>query len=113
MSKKIANRDARYYVQRCIPFEGSNLFSFTHFLPGETLYAVYSYGTHWPLFIWSDEAKTWFENEERHSITTSKHRSQCHPHCPTVPLSNQLMRKLIDAGYKAIVKERILSGATE
>jgi hypothetical protein len=55
MSKKITNRDARQYVQRCIQFEGSNLFATAHL--DKNLYAVYSYGTHWPLFIWSEDAQ--------------------------------------------------------
>jgi hypothetical protein len=110
MSKKITNRDARQYVQNFTEFEGSNLFSSTRRLPEETIYAVYSYGTHWPLFIWSEDAQAWFENEERHSVTTSKHRSQSHPHRPTILLSLRLMRKLATEGYKAIVTERILSG---
>ena len=45
------------------------------------LYVVYSYGTHWPLFVW--DGFDWYENEERASATTSKHRSQTHPHTPT------------------------------
>jgi hypothetical protein len=108
MSKKITNRNARDYVQRCIQFEGSNLFATAHL--DKNLYVVYSYGTHWPLFIWSEDAQAWFENEERHSVTTSKHRSQSHPHRPTILLSLRLMRKLATEGYKAIVTERILSG---
>ena len=70
---KIANGSARTQVQARIPFEGNNTF-------GEWIsdaYAVFSYGQHWPLFAFVDG--TWFENQEKCSLTTSKHRSQLHP----------------------------------
>jgi hypothetical protein len=108
---KIANRDARQFVQKQHPFQGNNLFAQNH--PNgengpETWYAVYSYGDQWPLFIYANG--TWFENEDRHSVTTSKHRTQTHPHCPTVLLSLEWMQRLARGGYTAIAKERVLQG---
>lgn len=104
---KIANRDARRYVQSRTLFTGSNLFSqYSH-----DGYAVLSYGVHWPLFIHSNGM--WFENEERHSVTTSKHRSQSHPHCPTVLLSHYWMKKLFNEGFQALAKARILGEVAE
>ena len=51
-------------------------------------YVVYSYGSHWPMFIYDEIQRRWFENEDSRSVTTSKHRSQCHPHAaPMDPLS--------------------------
>lgn len=113
---KIANRDARFYVQQQHPFEGNNLYgtfwcanpSSAH--PGDSGYVVYSYGTHWPLFIcvYLNGQNVWFENEERHSRTTSKHKSQTHPYQPTTLLPLRSMTRMVFRGYKAIAKERIL-----
>ncbi len=106
---KITNRDARKFVQQRLPFQGSNLFAHTRTSEdGTTWYVVYSYGPHHPLFVWADGI--WFENEDRFSVTTSKHRSQTHPLCPTVPLSTEWMQRLARGGYWAIAKERILQG---
>lgn len=112
---KIANRDARKFVQQQHPFQGNNIFAQFHTQNNEDgtngpdmWYAVYSYGAHWPLFVWANG--TWFENEDRHSVTTSKHRTQTHPHCPTVLLSTEWMKRLARGGYRAIAKERILQG---
>ncbi len=113
---KIANRDARQFVQKQHPFEGNNIYAQFHTMKNEDgthtgmWYAVYSYGDHWPLFIHCHD--TWFENEDKRSVTTSKHRTQTHPHCPTVLLSYQWMLQLASGGYQAIAKERILTGAT-
>lgn len=99
---KIANKDARSYVQNKNPFEGSNLYAKWH----NNTYVVYSYGEHFPLFVFSDG--TWFENSERVSVTTSKHRSQVHPHCETTLLSStEEMRLLAEIGYTAFAAKRL------
>jgi hypothetical protein len=69
---------------------------------------VQSYG-YWPLFvcIHLQGKDVWFENTDRYSITTSKHRSQSHPHVPTQPLTRDEMTLLVSSGYKALVKRRI------
>jgi hypothetical protein len=105
---KIANKQARQLVQKEHPFEGSNLYAQFHTDKETMWYAVYSYGEHWPLFIRANGI--WFENEDKHSPTTSKHRSQTHPHCPTVLLSSKWMVALAKGGYRAIARERILRG---
>ncbi len=111
---KVANRNARQYVQRLHPFEGRNLYG-TFFCTnpssaalGDSGYVVYSYGQHWPLFI--NVCDQWFENRDRHSVTTSKHRSQTHPHRPTILLSTEWMKKLAQGGYQALVKARVIEG---
>lgn len=38
-------------------------------------YVVYSYGEHFPLFIFSSESGIWYVNADRYSATTSRHRS--------------------------------------
>lgn len=49
------------------------------------LYVVYSYRDDWPLFVYDAPNETWYENEDRFSRTTSKHRSQCFPIGATAP----------------------------
>lgn len=105
---RIANKAARAMVQNLTPFEGSNLFARLNSNDSEEWYVVYSYGAHHPLFVHANGA--WFENEDKYSPTTSKHRSQSHPHKPTVLLSTQWMKTLAQGGFRAIAKERILHG---
>ena len=71
---RIANRDARRYVDARQPFKGSNLF-------GEwagDVYAVYSYGYHWPLVVY--KGATWYINEDKYSQSTSCQLTHCRPH---------------------------------
>ena len=73
--KRIANRDAREYVNKLIEFKGSNTFSKR--TPNK--YIVYSYGEHWPLFVFDISTNQWYGNNDKFSRTTSKHLSQLHP----------------------------------
>ena len=70
---KTSNIKARSLVQNLVPFKGNNTFGE---IIGEA-YAVFSYGHHWPLFV--NVNGQWYENGDRYSVTTSKHRSQLHP----------------------------------
>lgn len=120
---KIANRDARRAVQNHRAFTASNLYgvtkhhqrtliasdlSETPYYVVSRYYVVYSYGEHYPMFIYVDGQ--WFENEDNYSPTTSKHRTQAHPHEPTFPLSTQWMQVLAEQGYTALAKMRVVKG---
>jgi len=113
-AKRISNRDARQHVKELEAFQGSNIYAQWHHSSNDETgnqdwYVVYSYGDHWPMFIYAEGC--WFENEEKTSVTTSKHHTQCHPHRSTVPLSLNWMKRLAQGGYPAIAKERILGEA--
>lgn len=97
---RIANRDARQYVQRRVAFEGSNLYGTE--VGGR--YIVYSYGTHWPLFIWSGQ---WYENADKYSSSTSRHRTYCHPLCGTHKLDAATMVAVAEKGVVEVVTDRI------
>jgi hypothetical protein len=94
MSKppRISGLAARPYVQAKKAFTNHNGQLFGRW---ETplLYAVYSYGDHWPLFI--HDGFDWYENEDKYSPTTSKHRTQTHPHGETIKVSRTWLRTMI------------------
>lgn len=88
---KTANWSARPLVQSLKPFKGNNTF-------GEIIgkaYAVFSYGHHWPLFV--NVNGQWYENADRYSVTTSKHRSQLHPLTNTTKIGVNDIKNLIEA----------------
>jgi hypothetical protein len=88
---RTTNAGSRVFVQARRDFQGANLFGQNR----GNIYVVFSYGEHWPLFIYDKRNNTWFENADRYSSTTSKHRSQSHPLTDTVKLSKAaMMQKL-------------------
>ena len=95
VAKRIANKDAREYVQKAEPFQGSNLFGeYDDSDEGSnTPYVVYSYGYHFPMFIYLNNI--WYENSDKYSVSTSKHQSQSHPMMDTVKLNTEDMKRLL------------------
>ena len=79
---RIANRDARAYVEEREEFEGSNLSGYdTTSTTGTDLYIVLSYGAHFPVYIAEehDGVVNWYGNEDTYSPSTSRHQSQSRP----------------------------------
>lgn len=118
MAKRINGRQSRPYVQRREPFKNSNGQLYAEWLGldgrenSEARYCVYSYGPHWPLFIYVPHVNTWFENKDKYGPTTSKHRTQTHPHCDTVSLTFDQMKLLDRLGYSSLVTDRLMGGNT-
>lgn len=88
--EKIANRNARHYVASRKEFKGNNLFG----VKVGSLYVVYSYGYHWPLFVCS-ACGVWYENADKYLVSTSKHKSQANPLADTIPMSVTDLRVFI------------------
>ena len=81
---KISNANAGAFVQRLQVFKANNLWSeWVDDMNTDTKdarYVVYSYDRHWPLFIYDVRTDMWFDNASKYGVTTSKHRTQSHPH---------------------------------
>ena len=118
---RIANKDCRAYVKANSSFDGSNLFA-SHRVVGTyphtncRHYSVYSYGFHYPMFIFVPEVG-WFENEDRfvlpnggYSRSTERQRSLSHPHERTFKLSTDAMRYLDDYGYRKFTQNYLITG---
>tara|TARA_R100001377_G_C3142453_1_gene93215 strand:- start:94 stop:477 length:384 start_codon:yes stop_codon:yes gene_type:complete len=86
---KVANKNARQYVDNLDRFTGSNIFAVDDvFFPSdedngysgyENLYIVYSYGYHFPMYIYDRQAGIWIGSKDSYSSSTSRQQSQCRP----------------------------------
>lgn len=110
---KIANTNARVFVKSRMPFTGSNLYAKWV----DDLYVVYSYGDHFPLWIYDDSIGHWLENTSKYSQTTSTHKSRTNPYAgmPYIALPNEEMKAVIlHGGYDqwiTTITARRLAGA--
>ena len=108
---RVSNCDSRKYVQSLKEFKANNIWSeWVHDTNTDTAdarYVVYSYNTHWPLFIFDVRTDTWFENISKYGVTTSKHKTQSYPHTtPTIdmhPLHVDDMIKVANNGPTALI----------
>lgn len=78
-------------------FTAGNVFSINYPVTG--YYIVFSYGLHWPLFIYDHRKGQWYGNSDKYSVTTSKHYGKLNPG-NVLPLSCEEMKRLVDAANK-------------
>ena len=72
---KLNNTDAGLAARRRQEFTGGNLY-------GEQvnqLYKVYSYGYHFPMYVYDSLAGKWLGNSDKYSRSTTRHQSLCRP----------------------------------
>lgn len=75
--ERVANNRMRGMVIGKIPFTNANGTVIADWQDEPRCYVVYSYGHHFPMYVWMDDQ--WFGNESKYGVTTSKHQSLCCP----------------------------------
>lgn len=78
----IPNREAHHHVTLRKAFKGANLYSANI----GYLYAVFSYSQQYPLYVYAKG--TWYENSDKSSQTTERHRREAKPDGTTTVLRN-------------------------
>jgi len=102
----IQNADVRDYVNKRKQFITNNKTMYS--VIKNDMYIVYSYGEHWPMYIYDAIGREWFSNKDKPmnpngdtSPTTSRHTSYACPDQPTTPCSCLYLRDMIIAGSYA------------
>lgn len=65
-------------VANLVTFKDANKYATNE--AGGRLYVVWSYGHHWPLFIYDRKSARWLRNVSKISPTTSRHATMCQPY---------------------------------
>lgn len=73
---KTSNSACSAFVSERVPFTANNIFGQNW---AQGIYVVFSYGTHWPLFVYDSKRNKWYSNSSKYGVTTSKHYGQAHP----------------------------------
>lgn len=110
--QRVANGGCGKLVGDRIPFQGNNIFAlWVHADGSPTLrYAVFSYGDHFPMYVWEGMADgsmgAWFRNTDRWGRTTSKHQGQAYPHRVNVenmtPMDTDSMITIVEYGIAGL-----------
>lgn len=102
-------REAGASVRHRVEFTGNNIYARWHAddYGNHSRYVVYSYGTHFPMYIFDQDTCSWFGNIDKYSSTTSRHQSACHP--PEIHhwFDTGMMQKVAMFGYTPVVKARV------
>jgi len=110
---RVSNNDVRRLVQERKVFTTHNgtIFSHNYTHKGQHWYVVYSYGRHFPMYIYDHTTGEWFGNWEKVSRTTTKHQNKAHPHCEVKYLSKRHMIAMADHGPREFVLREIAQAA--
>lgn len=77
------NRDAREFVSARAPFINKSKTMYGVWIDPINFpnphYVVYSYGDHFPMYVWVESEKRWYGNSDRYSQTTTAHQSYARP----------------------------------
>jgi hypothetical protein len=94
-------------VEARIAFRGNSVFSSW---VSNSLYVVYSYGTHFPMYVYDASASVfdehgnalgkgvWLGNTDRYSVTTSKHQGKTRPNTVHKWLNTEQLKDTIHEG---------------
>ncbi len=109
---RVRNKEASVCAARKEEFRNYNGTMFGQWKPGAkpgaATYVVYSYGEHFPMYVWSDDQ--WFENEDKYSRTTALHMTQARPTSNTIKMDTIMIMRVARTGYTALVKDRLRGG---
>lgn len=117
-------REARACVRYRTEFTGNNIYGRWIYddktIPNQELcptgavparYVVYSYGTHFPMYIWDGSTGMWYGNKDKYSCTTSRHQSACSPPHVDAWYDTHMMEVLARTGFVGAVKARVIDAA--
>ena len=99
---RVSNNKALEYVEKLEEFDGSNTMG--RWVGDENLYVVYSYGSHFPMYIYDKEQGKWLGNKDKYSRSTTRHQSQLRPSSIGLWVDTEEMQ--------SIVREQGLVGLT-
>lgn len=74
---RIPNRDMDVWAARRAVFKNNNNTVWSE--RREHCYVVFSYGQHFPMYVYDRETELWFANKDKYSPTTSCHMGQAQP----------------------------------
>ena len=82
--KRIANNKAREVIDKLEEFQGSNMLGKWLGIGNvraekDKLYVVYSYGSHFPMYIYDAKEQKWLGNSDKYSRSTTRQQSHARP----------------------------------
>lgn len=94
--KRIRTSEVSEAVTNRTPFINHNKTMFARWLEYfPNLYVAYSYGTHFPLYVYDKQADKWFGNNSKYSTTSGRHLTQAMPATDAMNWMSQLDLQLL------------------
>lgn len=110
---RLTNHEARQYVLDKKPFKTNNETMFGLFRKGSTentyppTYTVYSYGEHFPMYVYDYEACQWIGNKDKYSRTTTNHQRIVRPNTIAQWVDTDTLKRIAVYGLVGVVAHRM------
>ncbi len=114
---RIANSKCRSFVVDREPFQGSNMWGAwvptTYADRDHSVYVVFSYGAHFPMYVYDPDTNQWYANGDKYSRSTTRHQSQARPDyngANLTWLNTDNMKQLATRGFRGLAERRVCNG---
>lgn len=108
---RCSNSDAIRFIEYRDAFETNNktMFGEWHKTGGEgETYAVYSYGHHFPMYVWDAQVHKWYGNKDKYSRTTSSHQTKARPRAPIEAwYDTDTIKRIAYVGIAKVIADRM------
>jgi hypothetical protein len=108
--KTIGNQEMSDYTTELQSFTTHTESVFTKDI--DDMYVVYSYGTHFPIYMYDHETEMWFGNSDSYSPTTSRHQTLARPQVDGMYMvtSTDLIDIIRCGGYASYSADALMFG---
>ena len=108
---RVSNVDARRYITNREPFVTNS--GAVYCKTTDDLYVVYSYGAHYPMWVYDYAAGQWFGNADQSTRTTGKQKSQTRPSDADIHMvsTDELISIINSCGYADACADRMVGAA--
>lgn len=74
------------------------------------VYVIYSYGHHFPMYVYDEESRQWLGNKSKYSRTTSTHQSKYRPSEVADWFDTAELKAILMYGYIGHITHRMENG---
>jgi hypothetical protein len=78
--------------------------------PEKRVYVIYSYGEHFPMYVYDDESGRWLGNKDKYSRTTSTHQSKYRPSEVAEWFDTTALKNIVRYGLVGYITNRMENG---
>lgn len=109
MTARLRNRDVNRYVNARTEFTTINKTLYGEWRRNAygSQYVVYSYGPHFPMYVFDDSTFKWFGNEDKYSSTTSRHQGYARPSRIDAWVDTDTIKRIAVYGVVGAVEQRL------
>lgn len=113
MSKnRCSNSDAIRFIEYRDEFETNNQTMFGRWQykheRGTGRYVVYSYGYHFPMYVYDANTCEWYGNKDKYSRTTSSHQTKARPRAGIADwFDTETMKRIIEFGMVGLIEHKL------